>query len=183
MMFRKTQTAGGIKPEGLKVIDDFLAYDPAGTVLIDMGGNDVRNCNAYISLYRTLIRKYLKAEFWFVGLLPREDGTNAKRVKFNKKLKHAFPSRTIDLYQFALHSGIFGTVDGIHYGPELTRLVYERMMCMAGRRISVDSATGVVTPLTDDPGEAPQTDLPAGQDEPAGSDAPQADDTANGTEG
>ena len=188
MMFRKTQTAGGIKPEGLKVIDDFLAYDPAGTVLIDMGGNDVRNCNAYISLYRTLIRKYPKAEFWFVGLLPREDGTNAKRVKFNKKLKHAFPSRTIDLYQFALHSGIFGTVDGIHYGPELTRLVYERMMLMTGRRISVDIETGAVTPLTDDPGDAPQTDMPAGTDEPqaaepAGPDAPQADVTGDGTEG
>ena len=69
-------------------------------------------------------------------------------------------------YGAALHSGIFGTVDGIHYGPELTRLVYERMMLMTGRRISVDIETGAVTPLTDDPGDAPQTDMPAGTDEP-----------------
>ena len=139
MMFRKTQSAEGFSYGGLKVIDSFLKQNSFGSVLIDLGGNDPRNIDAYISLYRTLVRRYPSARFWFVALLPREDGSNAKRVKFNRRL-------VIDLYDFALYHPCFRTLDGIHYDTDLTRSIYEKMMCLTGRKICVDRETGAVAP-------------------------------------
>ena len=144
-LFRKMFSDGKWKTPGIKLIDSFLKKQPYGRVFIDLGGNDLGNIKAYINLYKTLIRRYPTADFRFISVLPREDGTNKKRQKFNKQLKKAFPSRVIDLYSFVWSHPLFDTVDGVHYGPGLSRIVYEKVMQSIGRRISVDMKTGDVT--------------------------------------
>ena len=143
-LFRRMLSDNRWKPPGLKVIDSFLKEQPTGTVLIDLGGNDLRNIKAYIGLYKTLIRIYPTADFRFIGILPRQDGTNGKRARFNNRLKSAFPLRVVDLFYFVLGLPEFDTVDGVHYAPELSRIVYEQTMRAIGRSITVDISTGAV---------------------------------------
>lgn len=166
-MFRRMYSDSGWKEAGLRVIDGFLKQRPTGMVLIDPGANDVQNIKAYISLYKTLIHNYPAAKFRFISILPRESGSNKKRIRFNRQLKKALSAYVIDLYSFVWSHPMFDTTDGTHYGPLLSRIVYERTMKAAGRSIHVDLGTGVVSdviiqpvvpPVSDEPVEEGETD-------------------------
>lgn len=178
-LFRRMFSDNRWKAAGLKLIDSFLEQQPTGTVLIDLGGNDLRNISAYVNLYKTLIRTYPAADFRFIGVLPRQDGTNKKRVKFNKQLKKAFPSRVIDLFSYVLALPQFDTVDGVHYAPVLSRIIYEQMMRSIGRNITVDLNTGVVingilTPEDEYITPQPEIITPVEDDDPSGSEGGQS---------
>ena len=159
-MFERMVFPDEKKPAGLLLIDSFLRQQPCGTVLIDLGGNDVWNIKAYIGLYRTLIQRYPSATFRFISILPRESWSNQKREVFNSKLINALPSHVIDLYSFVLEHPRFETVDGTHYGPLLSRIVYENVMKLTGRNITVDLLTGVVSPadMSSDEAEGEETE-------------------------
>ena len=128
------------------VIRAYLKMKPSGTVIIDMGGNDLSNIQAYIGLYRTLIRTFPKARFWFMGVLPRakSDPTNGKRREFNKTLEEALPGHVIDLFDEVWNLPNFRTKDGVHYYKGQVRKVYKMMFAKIGRNITVDSKKGTV---------------------------------------
>ncbi len=151
-MFKRMVFLNEKKPAGLRLIDSFLKKQPGGTVLIDLGGNDLWNKKAYVGLYRSLIYKYPSARFYFISILPRENRSNRKREIFNALLKKAFPLNFIDLYSFVLSHPNFETLDGTHYGPLLSRIIYENIMKQAGRNIAVNLQTGIVSP------DIPQSD-------------------------
>ena len=131
------------------VIRAFIKAHPRGTVIIDLGGNDLSNINAYIGFYRELIRKYPKVTFYFRGILPRskDNKSNVSRKKFNRKLEEALPGHVINLYDKVYKMSGFKTVDGIHYPKKQNRRIYEWTMAEIGRYVSVNLSTGKVTEL------------------------------------
>ena len=128
------------------VIRAFLKMKPSGTVIIDMGGNDLSNVQAYIGLYRTLIRTFPRAKFYFMGVLPRakEDPSNEERRNFNITLSEALPGHVIDLFDEVWNMPNFRTKDGIHYYKKQVRKVYKMMFAKIGRNITVESKKGTV---------------------------------------
>lgn len=131
----------------LTIIRAYLYQRPSGTVVIDLGGNDVTNIEAYIGLYRSLMEYYPMADFRFMGILPRAKGdpTNNARKGFNLRLEEAFPWQVINLYSRVYRMPEFETVDGVHYGKKLSRKVYRLTMKALGRKIKVNLKNGKVT--------------------------------------
>ena len=135
-----------VRQPALLVIRAFLKEQPRGKVIIDMGGNDLSNINAYIGFYRSLQRHFPKAKFYFMGILPRARGdrTNPERKKFNKRLTAEFSGSAIDLYDNVYHLKNFRTKDGIHYYKKQIRIYYKWMMKKIGRKVKVNPKTGKV---------------------------------------
>ena len=129
-----------------QVIRAFLKARPAGTVIIDMGGNDFKNVDIYIGFYRELLRRYPRATFYFKVCMPRELGnsTNGDRMEFNKKLAAEFPEQTIDLFERIYSLPNFMTIDGVHYAKRLYRRIYQMTMDEIGRKVVVNVANGKV---------------------------------------
>ena len=140
---RRTRTA----VPALQMIRSYLEQRPSGTVVIDLGGNDLTNIEAYIGFYRSLMNYYPSAKFRFIGILPRAKGdpTNPARKAFNQRLSEAFPGQVIDLYDRVYHMSGFKTVDGVHYGKPLSRRIYRLIMNRLGRRVKVNAKNGKVT--------------------------------------
>ena len=136
----------GKKP-AYQVIRAFIKAHPHGTIIIDLGGNDVHNIEAYIGFYKQLIEKYPDVTFFFRGILPREigDKSNARRLAFNEKLEEALPGHVINLFEKVYHMRGFKTVDGTHYPKRQNRKIYQMTMEKIGRKISVNLDTGKVT--------------------------------------
>ena len=127
---------------GIKLIRSYLAVRPNGIVIIEMGNNDLNDIDRYILLYRELIRRYPKAQFWFVDALPgdgrkykKEAAKNAKRVTFNKKLHKAFPKQCIGGYSYLIKHKQFKTKDGSHYPPSVRKIIYKYIMKQLKRNI------------------------------------------------
>ena len=131
----------------LTVIRSYLYQRPSGTVIIDLGGNDVTNIEAYIGLYRSLMEYYPMADFRFMGILPRakRDPSNNDRKEFNLRLEAAFPGQVINLYGRVYRMPEFETVDGVHYGKILSRKIYVLTMKALGRKIRVNKKNGKIT--------------------------------------
>lgn len=130
-----------------QVIRAYLTARPAGTVIIDMAGNDYKNYDIYVGFYKELMRRYPAATFYFKVCMPREIGnvTNGERLEFNKKFAAQFPEQTIDLFERIYELPWFMTVDGIHYTRKLYRRIYQMTMNEIGRKVVVNMANGKVT--------------------------------------
>ena len=131
----------------LQMIRSYLEERPSGTVIIDLGGNDLTNIAAYIGFYRSLMNYYPCANFRFMGILPRAKGdpSNPARKAFNVRMSEEFPGQVIDLFDKVYHMSGFKTVDGVHYGKPLSRKVYKLVMNRLGRKIKINSKNGKVT--------------------------------------
>lgn len=136
------------KKPAYQVMRAFIKAHPRGTIIIDLGGNDVHNIDAYIGFYKQLIEKYPRVTFFFRGILPREigDKSNAARLAFNEKLEEALPGHVINLFEKVYRMRGFKTVDGTHYPKRQNRKIYQMTMEKIGRKISVNLYTGKVTP-------------------------------------
>ena len=145
--FNKTYHGGKGKEPALQVIRTYLAGRPDGTVIIDLGGNDLYNIKVYIGFYRQLISRYPQAHFWFMGILPRAKTcrTNRARRKFNLRLAKEFPGQVINLYDWVYRQPDFKTKDGIHYYRKLSRKIYKKTMEKIGRKVTVNPRTGKVS--------------------------------------
>ena len=130
------------------VIRSYLKQRPTGTVVVDMGGNDIENLDAYIGFYRDLVNKYPEATFFFRGVPPRGESyswCNDKRREFNRRLESALPGHVINLFDRILAFPDFKTLDGVHYAKPMTRRIYQLTMDGMGRRVTVNTKTGKVT--------------------------------------
>ena len=144
--FNPTYHYGKRIEPAFQVIRTYLTKRPDGTVIIDLGGNDLSNIDAYVGFYRQLMEMYPQAKFWFMGILPRarSNSTNPERKAFNERLMKEFPDHTIDLYDWVFSFRDFKTTDGIHYGKKLSRRIYKKTMEMIGRKIKIAEKTGKV---------------------------------------
>ena len=138
---------GKMRRPAYLMIRTFLAAHPDGTVIIEMGGNDLHNIEAYVGFYRELLARFPTATIWFKGILPREVGTpsNERRRAFNVRLQKEFPGHVINQYDEVYAYPDFGTIDGTHYSKELNRRIYQSMMNMIGRAVVVTASGKAVT--------------------------------------
>lgn len=119
-----------------------LKQYPAAKVVFNMGVNDLGNVNSYIRWYRSFMKQYPSAQFYFLSVNPVEEGlarrigynvgaVNNKAINtFNKRIKAAFPSQYLDSCTYLLKnnymaSGGKGTTDGIHYKAATYRAIYQ----------------------------------------------------------
>jgi hypothetical protein len=128
------------------VIRAYLKARPAGTVIIEMAGNDYNNFEIYVGFYKELMRRYPAATFYFKVCMPREIGNikNGERLEFNKKFAREFPEQTIDLFEEIYMLPGFMTIDGTHYAKRLYRRIYQMTMDEIGRKVVVDMSNGKV---------------------------------------
>jgi hypothetical protein len=129
-----------------QVIRTYLARRPSGTVIIDLGGNDLSNIEAYVGFYRKLLSLYPEGKIWFMGVLPRKKGnaTNSRRREFNMRLDRELPGHVINLYDWVYKQRDFKTKDGIHYYPRFSRKIYKKTMEKIGCKVTVNMKTGRV---------------------------------------
>lgn len=129
-----------------QVIRAFLRAHPKGPVIIDMGGNDVHNLEAYLGFYRDLLNQYPAAVIWFQGILPKAvvNEERDRRREFNLLLGNAFPGHVINLYDQVRAFPDFSTTDGTHYPDRLNRRIYQMIMDTIGRKVTVNMKNGKV---------------------------------------
>ena len=97
-----------------------LNENPAATVILNHGINDLGNIDQYIASYQWLIRVYPNTKFVIMSVNP----VNRKLYKgyakpanitvFNQKMQAAFPNNFVNTYQYLQSMG-FNTADGLHY--------------------------------------------------------------------
>lgn len=114
-----------------------LKKDPTATVVINLGVNDVGNCDQYISRYKKLIRIFPKAKIYFMSINPVDSKYDwgwlscsqmkSHIKKFNSALKDAFPTRYIDCHTYLTKDG-FSTRDGIHYKDTTYKKIYKYIL-------------------------------------------------------
>lgn len=145
-LFRYYYGENSTKMPAYQVIRAFLAADQKKTVIVDLGGNDLHNINAYLGFYCDLMNKYPHTKFYFMGILPRKIGneTNMERRAFDKRLEKTFPNNTINLFDEVYSLKGFTTVDGTHYPVKQNRLIYQMVMNKIGRDVSVNIRDGSV---------------------------------------
>ena len=110
-----------------QVIRAFLRAHPKGPVIIDMGGNDVHNLEAYLGFYRDLLNQYPAAVIW------------------SKLRRFALASRNS-------HSNSCGHASGVSnasrtsstYPDRLNRRIYQMIMDTIGRKVTVNMKNGKV---------------------------------------
>lgn len=132
----------------------YLKKNPRCTVVFMMGHNDLKQVNAYIKYYRSLIKKYPKATFYFVDLLPKtKEQTKVRkaRVKFNRKMNAAFGNRCINAEAYLKSQGcLYETLDGTHYPAEVSSLLYQYIMRQIKGTGSADAGENVTQDMVND---------------------------------
>ncbi len=122
-----------LKSTASESLKDALNKKPTAKVIMGFGINDLGNISNYIAYYKTLIKSYPKASFYFMSVNPvneskaKKNGysvTNSQIKSFNSKLKEAFPSQYLDTYSY-LNKNSFSTSDGIHYTSATYKKLYD----------------------------------------------------------
>lgn len=131
------------------VIRAYAKYHPGGTVIVDMGGNDIKNLSTYASFYKELMEKFPEITFYFLMPFPYEIGAqdNALRMDFCQKMEEEVPGHVINVFE-EIYTRVllrFPTFDGKHYTKLPIRISYEIVINKMGRSISVNRKTGKVT--------------------------------------
>ena len=129
---RKSQGYSWLKSTAEVWLDAYLQVFPNSTVVIQLGNNDLKNINLYLKEFDNLITKYPNVKFRFMDALPGTGtGYNKVRQVFNKKLKERFPLQYIGGYDYMV-AHRFQTVDGTHYTPATSRMIYRYILQKTG---------------------------------------------------
>ncbi len=119
-------------------LKDALNKKPTAKVIMGFGINDLGNISNYIAYYKTLIKSYPNASFYFMSVNPVENSkakkygytvTNSQIKSFNSKLKEAFPSQYLDTYNYLKKDG-YSTSDGIHYTAATYKKLYNHVVSL-----------------------------------------------------
>lgn len=113
-------------------VKQYLAKNPNANVIFAFGINDLGNASKYISYYKSLVKKYSKANFRFMSVNPVNEALasrvgysikNSAIKSFNSKLKKAFGAKYLNTYTW-LNTNGFSTSDGIHYTGATYKKLY-----------------------------------------------------------
>ena len=124
--------------EAIPKLKEKLKKKPSATVVVNMGINDIDNCDRYLTQYSKLVKKYPKATFYFMSVNPVDSkytwgSISYKKMKskiqtFNKKLKNKFPDHYIDCYTYLTKEKKFKTSDGVHYTSGTYNDIYKYIL-------------------------------------------------------
>ena len=112
-----------------KTLREYLKQKPKLKVVFCFGINDLGNVDQYISYYKSIVKDYPDATFYFMSVNPISSWrntaslSNTKIKAFNKKLKNAFGAKYINTYSYLVKKG-FNTFDGVHYTAATYKKLY-----------------------------------------------------------
>lgn len=114
--------------DGIVELENALAADPCATVIFNLGVNDLREADRYISLYQELFSTYHDPSFYILSVNPVNDekcsgASNEEIEAFNEKMEEAFPDQFLDCYAYLEDHG-FETADGLHYSNDTYRDIH-----------------------------------------------------------
>ena len=118
-------------------LKSYLKKYPNSKVVFVCGYNDVASHSAasafkkFKKMFSPLIRKYKKASFYVVDILPNEykNGKIGKRIlTFNRALKQAFPKQSIGGYDYLVENGYENSFDSIHYSGNTSRTIFNYIL-------------------------------------------------------
>lgn len=114
--------------DGIVELEEALRENPYATVIFNLGVNDLREAEQYISFYQELFSVYHDPSFYIMSVNPVIDekcsgASNEEIEAFNKRMQEEFPGRYLDCYGYLLEYG-FETVDGLHYSNDTYRAIH-----------------------------------------------------------
>ena len=121
----------------LKSLHSLLKKYPGSKVVIQLGNNDFSrgkkngNLGKYVRMYRKLIKKYRKASFFFMDILPKlplDCSRNKNAEAFNKALRKAFPGRCIGGYDYLIRHGFAVSYNDEHYSVDTSRKIFNYIL-------------------------------------------------------
>lgn len=119
--------------DGIEQLEDTLAETPDATVILNLGVNDLKSINSYLSYYPELFADYPKASFYIMSVNPVSDdyeGILNKEIEaFNSQIHDAFPGQYLDCFNYLMSEG-FETVDGLHYTYETYCSIHDYTVMM-----------------------------------------------------
>lgn len=124
----------------------YLKQNPNFKVIFQLGNNDLKNIDAYISYYRRLMKKYPGTEFYFLDATPGTGvgaSKNKARQCFNAKMKEVFGNQCIGGYDY-LFSIRFSTVDGTHYTEKISKKLYSYAIQMVKKTSALNATQSAV---------------------------------------
>lgn len=121
-------------------VKQYLAGNPKLKVVFAFGINDLGNISRYISYYKSLIKQFPDAKFYFLSVNPVNESLasragytikNSAIKSFNSKLKKAFGSKYLNTYTWLTKNG-FSSSDGIHYTGDTYKKLYNYIVKKIG---------------------------------------------------
>lgn len=114
--------------DGIVELEEALREDPYATVIFNLGVNDLKEADQYISFYQELFSVYHDPSFYIMSVNPVNDekcsgASNAEIKAFNEKMQEEFPDKYLNCYDYLLEHD-FGTVDGLHYTDTTYRMIH-----------------------------------------------------------
>lgn len=114
--------------EGITELEEALQEAPYATVIFNLGVNDLKEAEQYISFYKELFSIYHDPSFYIMSVNPVNDekcsgASNAEIEAFNEKMQEEFPDQYLDCYDYLLEHG-FETADGLHYSNDTYRSIH-----------------------------------------------------------
>lgn len=114
--------------DGIAELEEALRETPGATVIFNLGVNDLREAEQYISFYKELFSVYHDPSFYIMSVNPVVDdkcsgASNAEIEAFNKRMREEFPDKYLDCYNYLLEQG-FEAADGLHYSNDTYRMIH-----------------------------------------------------------
>ncbi len=115
-------------------LNRYLKQYPRSKVVIQLGNNDIKKktpdgrINDYIWTYKKLIRKWNKADFYFMDILPPGKIKSQKKadamLAFNDMLAEVFPRQYIGGWSYMTNNGFRCSYNECHYSNNTSRDIF-----------------------------------------------------------
>ena len=113
---------------GIDQLDQAIRAWPTAPVVINFGVNDCDAVYSYIEVYRELEKGYPDTSFYYLSVNPvTKESPHVPLMdvlRFNDKLRKAFPEQYIDSCSWMLQEG-YEDVDGVHYSERQYCLIHD----------------------------------------------------------
>jgi len=113
---------------GIDLLDQAIRAWPTAPVVINFGVNDCDAVYSYIEVYRELEKGYPDTAFYYLSVNPvTKESPHVPLIdvlRFNEKLRKAFPEQYIDSCSWMLQEG-YEDVDGVHYSEHQYCLIHD----------------------------------------------------------
>lgn len=114
--------------DGIVELEEALREEPYATVIFNLGVNDLKEADQYISFYKELFSVYHDPSFYIMSVNPVKDekcsgASNAEIKEFNQKIQEEFPGQYLDCNSYLMEEG-FESADGLHYSNDTYRMIH-----------------------------------------------------------
>lgn len=125
------------KRTAIPKLKKYLKKYPKSKVVIQMGNNDLTSKNVkplyekYAASYRSLIRSYPKAAFYFMDILPGKPLSRRKNKyaqQYNELLRLGFPKQYLGGYSYMVGKGFITSYNDSHYSVRTSRDIFNYIL-------------------------------------------------------